>query len=190
VRANKLEAAWWNEVLAGETGVPHPVYGDQVKVRFTDGRLILSGELDSRRDREELVRQARARIGNVVHDVEASRLRYRERPEKRGVLDQTLLASYRHRDAADLALQYVLEHSRVEPKHAEIVDPKNPSRLHELAPAFAAEAEKRLARGEPILVIRVDEVDAFTVRALLEEGTRSTWTVAAPPELAATERAA
>jgi hypothetical protein len=70
------------------------------------------------------------------------------------------------------------------------VDRTNQSRLRELAPAFAGQAEKRVARGESILVIRVDEVDAFTVRALLDEGTRSTWSVAAPPELASVERAA
>jgi hypothetical protein len=36
-----------------------------------------------------------------------------------------------------------------------------------------------------VLVMRVDETDAFTVRGLIEEETRCHWTLATPPEVAA-----
>lgn len=182
------EAAWWDEVLAGEAAAEHPVFGDQLKVRLTDGKLILAGELGSRQEREHLVRQARSRLGNGVHEVDASRLRYRTHPERRGVLDQTLIAAFQHRDTADLARKFIVEHSRVQPKHMEIVE-KQPGRLQQLAPEFEEDGRKRLERGEALLVIRCDEVDAFDIRQLLEEDTRSVWTIAAPPETAATERA-
>jgi hypothetical protein len=177
------EAAWWDEVLAGEAGVSHPVFADQLKVRVTDGKLVLAGELPSRRDRERIVREARSRLGNGVHEIDVSRLRYTTRPERRGVLDQTLIAAYQHRDTAELARKFIVEHSRVQPKHIEIVE-KQLGRLEQLVPGIAKAARNRLERGDTLLVVRGDEVDAFDVRQLLEEDTRSVWTVAAPPEIA------
>ncbi|HKC18260.1 MAG TPA: hypothetical protein VKE27_01380 [Candidatus Dormibacteraeota bacterium] len=182
------ETAWWDRVLAGQAGTQHPVFGDQLKVRLSDGKLILAGELANRRERDEVIRQAKARLGHGVHEIDVSRLRYRTHPERRGVLDQTLIAAFQHRDTADLARKFILEHSHVRPKHIEIVE-KQPGRLQQLAPGFEQAARKRLERGDALLVIRADEVDAFDFRQLLEEDTRSVWTVAAPPEVTTAAKA-
>ena len=178
-------AAWWDVVLAGDVDEPHPMYGEQLTVHLSDGRLRLSGELERQEDREELVRQARVRVGHGVHQIDVSGLRVRGRHERRGILDQTLVAAYHHRDTADLARKFVLEHSRVTPKHDEIVEPKNASRLRQLLPPeLVDDAKQILDRNYSLLVIRVDETDAYRVRALLEEETHSAWTIASPPRVA------
>jgi len=49
---------------------------------------------------------------------------------------------------------------------------------------------KALDEGGALLILQVDETAAFRVRELLEEDTRSDWTISLPPQLAErTERA-
>jgi hypothetical protein len=42
---------------------------------------------------------------------------------------------------------------------------------------------KALDSGHALLILRIDETEAFKVRELLDEDTRSEWTVAMPPRL-------
>jgi hypothetical protein len=176
--------AWFDAVLAGEADEPHPIYGDRVKVKFTDGLMTLSGELESKRDREELLGQARLRAGNGA--VDASNLRVPERPELRGVLEQTLIAAFDEPDVVELVRNFVAQRSRRKPKLQEIVQSGDVDRLRQLLPeAFVQEAQKALEKHKALLVLRVDETDAFDFRRLLEEDTRSTWTIAVPPQVSA-----
>jgi hypothetical protein len=46
---------------------------------------------------------------------------------------------------------------------------------------FVSKVEKAFTDGEAVLVARVDETEAFKVREMLAEDTRSRWTVATPP---------
>jgi hypothetical protein len=46
-------------------------------------------------------------------------------------------------------------------------------------------ARKALDPGQALLLLTVDETEVFRVRELLEEDTRSEWTVASPPQLSA-----
>ena len=175
--------AWWDAVLAGDVDEPHPILGDSVRVRVRDGCLILSGELARAADRDHLIRQARARIGAGFRDVDVSRLRLADSHERPGILDQTLIAAYPDPATARRASDFVLAHSRVRPRHHVVVESINKS-LRQAVPAdYIDDARKRLAKGDSLLVMRVDETDAFRVRELMEEDTRSSWTVAAPPEL-------
>lgn len=181
--ATALIDAWWASVLAGEVSEPHPVYGD-LKVRLDGGRLRLSAELESEADRNELVSQARARIGHGIDRVDVSRLTVASRHEKPGILHQTLVSAFPNRAAAEFARAFVLKHSRVTPIRDEVVDSAHASRLAGLLPGeFIDDAGKALDSGEAVLVLRVDETTAFRVRELLEEETRSLWTIAAPPQL-------
>ena len=171
-------------MLAGETGEAHPIFGDQVKVHLREGRLTLSGDLDRREDRSALLRQASSRIGRGINHVDASALRVADRHEKAGILEQTLVAAYPDRATAGLARKLVLEHSRVAPKEEGIVDHADARRLRELVPKeFVDDATKRIEHGDALLILRVDETAGFKVRELLEEDTRSTWTIATPPRL-------
>ena len=106
-------------------------------------------------------------------------------PEKPGLLDQTLIAAFRDNSTAVLASKFVMDHSRVTPKLLAIIDRTNLDRLRELLPNdYLEDATKRIERGKAVLILRVDETEVFKVRGLLEEDTRSTWTVTTPPELA------
>ncbi len=122
-----------------------------------------------------------------MHSYDVSRLRIRPHDEKPGLTSQTLLAAFTHRDTARVALEYFLEHTSSKPLHAEIidrdadVDPNLPSELLDAARA-------QLDRGMTLIAVEVDETEAFRARALLEEDTTSTWTVASPPSVLANGR--
>ena len=180
-------AAWWDAVLAGDNGEPHPIFGSDVSARIKDGCLVLSGTLLERSDREQLARQARSRIGRGFHDVDASRLRVADRTEKKGLLDQVLIAAYPDAGTARRACKFVVEHSRVKTKRDAILDP-GAGDIAAIVPAeYLGEARKHLSRGESLVVLRVDETDAFRVRELMDEDTRSSWTLAVPPEHASAD---
>src|ERR1700745_1412879 len=115
--------AWWDAGVAGAPADPPPLYGGDVSVRIRDDCLTLAGELVRAEDRTLLIRQARARIGHGFSDVDASRLRVPQRPERRGLLDQTLIAAYSNAAIARRAGKFVLEHGRVTPKEMAIVEP-------------------------------------------------------------------
>ena len=171
---------WWKQVLAGAVSTTHPVHGDELKVKLTEGRLVMWGEVPTKRDRDQLVREARERIGSGLHEYDAKGLRVRPKGEKRGVLRQTIAAAYPLRDTAELALQFFLEHTSTKPIRAEVVD--RDAKLQDRVPSeLVDDARKQLGRGLTLLVVEVDETEAFRARALLEEDTRSTWTTAAPP---------
>ena len=178
-------ASWWDAVLAGEGGEPHPVYGERISIHVAGERLEISGELERREDRDQLLEEARARVGHGIRDVDTSRLTVAQRRERPGVLEQTLVASFPDPATAELARKFVLEHGRATPKGEAVVDHQGSAKLRDLLPPeFVEDAKKRLDRGEALLILRIDETDAFRVRALLDEGTRSKWTIATPPEIA------
>jgi hypothetical protein len=181
--ATALVTAWWASVLAGDLYEPHPVYGS-LKAHLDGGRLRLSGELENEEDRNELVRQARAHIGHGIDRVDVSRLTVASHREKPGILSQTLISAFPNREAAEFARAFVLKHSRVAPLEDEVVDSTHADRLRNLLPEeFIDDAGKALDCGEALLILRVDETAAFRVRELLEEDTRSEWTIAVPPQL-------
>jgi len=73
----------------------------------------------------------------------------------------------------------------VTPKEMAIIDRTNLGKLRGILPEdYLEDATKRIERREAVLVLRVDETEVFKVRGLLEEDTRSTWTVTTPPQLA------
>ena len=187
-RANasaSLIDAWWATVLAGDVSEAHPVFGD-VRVQLRGGLLRLSGELESDADRNELIRQARQRIGHGIDSVDVSGLTTANRRERPGILEQTLISAFPSRDAAEFARDFVIRHSRVVPKLSEIIDPSQAGKLRALMPDdFVLDARKALVGGHALLILTVDETDAFRVRELLDEDTRSEWTMGAPPQLSA-----
>jgi hypothetical protein len=53
---------------------------------------------------------------------------------------------------------------------------------------LVAKARKWLEAGQALLILTVDETVAHRVRELLEEDTRSQWTITAPPTLSEARR--
>src|SRR5207245_6732065 len=103
-------ASWWDAVLAGEAGEPHPVYGERISVHVAGERLEISGELERREDRDQLLEEARARVGHGIRDVDTSRLKVAQRRERAGVLEQVIVGSVPDPATAQLARTIVLEH--------------------------------------------------------------------------------
>jgi hypothetical protein len=178
-----LVDAWWASVLAGDVDAPHPIQRE-VKVQLHGGLLRLSGELESPEDRDELVSEARQRIGHGIDQVDVSGLKVASRGETAGVLEQTLVSAFPGGEAAEYARDFVVEHSRVVPMLSEIVDAGNADKLRNLlSEDFGRRTAKAIDSGHALLILRVDETEAFKVRELLDEDTRSEWTVAMPPQL-------
>jgi hypothetical protein len=174
---------WWESVLAGQVDDPHPIYGADLDVAFKGGLLRLSGELPSEADRKELLHEAREFVGGAVDKIDAEHLAVTRRKEKAGVLEQTLIAAFPNRDVAELARKYLVESRRVQPKELEILDSsQGEARLRRLLPAqFISDVQKAFKAGDAVLVLRVDETAAFKARELLDEETRSLWTISTPP---------
>jgi len=174
---------WWATVLAGDVYQPHPLYGG-LKVRLDGRRLRLSGELESDEDRSELVRQAREHVGRGIDRVDVSDLTVASRHEKPGILEQTLISAFPSRDAAEFARDFVIKLSRVVPKQSDMVDADHVDELSRFVPGdFLKDARKAIDAGDALLILRVDETEEFKVRELLEEETRSQWTIGLPPRL-------
>jgi hypothetical protein len=179
---SRLVDAWWDALLAGPTDEPHPVYGDDLEVAIKHGILHLSGELPSEKDRKELLAQARGLVGHGIDRVNAKHLKASNRKDKPGILDQTLIAAFRNREMAEWARKYLVETRRIKPKQVEILDSGREGDLRNLLPEdFAGDVRRAFKAGEAVLVLGVDETEAFKVRKLLDEDTRSRWTVATPP---------
>ena len=188
-KSDPLINAWWASVLAGDIDEPHPVYGAALRVRLDRTRLRLSGELDSAMDKADLVREARKRIGHGISGVDVSKLRVAQRQEKPGILDQTLISAFTSRVPAEYARDFVLKHSRVEPKQHDVIDADQEVELRTRMPEqFIDDVIRALDEGLAVLVLRVDETDAFRVRELIDEDTRSLWTIATPPVLSGSAR--
>ena len=180
--------AWWNAVLAGGVDEPHPVYGDDLKVSIRHGVLRLAGTLPTE-DREELLNRAGAFVGHGIQAVDAKRLKLVKSTEKAGILEQTLIAGFRDRDVAELARDYLVGIRRLKAKELEVLGGEQGAKARRLVPEdFVSRVERAFADGEAVLVARVDETEAFKVREMLAEDTRSRWTVATPPTPAAKAR--
>lgn len=166
--------------MVGHTDDSHPVYGDSVRARLHGGVLHLLGELVSDQERQKLISEARQFVGRGLEDVDARRLRVKRPDSPRGVLDQTIIAAYPNADIAEYALGFLRGHSRVTPKEAQVLRSDDVPKLDRLGD-FAPDVCKALDAGYSVLIIRVDEADAFEAREMLDEDTRSLLTVVTPP---------
>lgn len=174
---------WWASILAGLVDDPHPIYGADLDVAFKGGLLRLSGELPSEADRKELLAEARTFVGGAVDRIDAEHLSIARNGEKPGILDQILIAAFPNREVAEFARDYLVDSRRVQPKLLEILDAGNgEAKARRLLPAeFIGNVQRAFKAGDAVLVLRVDETTAFKVRELLDEETRSLWTIATPP---------
>jgi hypothetical protein len=181
--------AWWNAVLAGGQDEPHPVHGDDLKVSIRHGVLRLTGTLPTEEDRWELLQTARAYVGHGIEKVDANGLKVVKPKEKPGILDQTLIAAFPNREVAELTRDYLVDIRRLKPKQLDILDRGQEDKARHLLPeGFIKDVQKAFKAGEAVLIARVDETDAFKVREMLAEDTRSRWTVSMPPTAVAIGR--
>jgi hypothetical protein len=181
--------AWWSAVLAGGVDEPHPVFGDDLRVSIRHGVLHLAGVLATEADRSELLSRARTFVGHGIDAIDDKRLKVATSKELPGILEQTLIAAFRNREVAELAREYLVGVRRLRAKQLDVVDHAQAARAPSLVPeAFMPEVKKAFRHGDAVLVVRVDEIEAFKVREMLAQDTRSRWTIATPPALSSRQR--
>lgn len=174
--------AWWKAVLAGGVDEPHPVHDDDLTVSIRHGTLRLVGTLPTEADKAELLERGREFVGHGIDRLDAKHLKVVRRKDKPGILEQTLIAAFRNRDVAELARDYLVGIRRLKAKQLDILDHGQEDKMRRiLPPEFIDDVRRALKTGDAVVVVRVDETDAFKVREMLAEDTRSRWTVAAPP---------
>ena len=98
----------------------------------------------------------------------------------RGILDQTMIAAFASPALAEHARKSLREHGRLKPKELVVVNSARDPVLNRIG-EFAVDVRKALAHGNSIVLVRLDEIDAFEARELLDEDMRSLWTVGTPP---------
>jgi hypothetical protein len=174
--------SWWKAVLAGGVDEPHPVHADDLSVSIRHGTLHLAGTLPTEQDKAELLERGRDFVGRGIDRLDAKHLKVVKRRDRPGILEQTLIAAFRNREVAELARDYLVGIRRLKAKEIEIVDRDDEAKAHRIVSAdFMPDVQKAFKHGDVVLVVRVDEIDAFKVREMLAQDTRSRWTVATPP---------
>lgn len=180
--------AWWIKALAGQASHAHPVHGTNVRARVQGRTLILSGTVPSERDHREIRREAQhLKRSHGIARVQDELVVQRTALEREGLLAQTLLCVYATGEQAGFAAGYLEGHANFTADMIHVLTP-NPlesavATLRALLPsAYWDDAQRELHDGMSLLIVMVDELDAFTARELLEEETPSLRTLALPPE--------
>jgi hypothetical protein len=95
-------------------------------------------------------------------------------------LDQTIIAAFASLAQAEHARKSLRGHGRLAPKQLVVVKSGQDPVLNQIG-EFAVDVRKALADGNAIVIVRLDESDAFEALEHLDQDTRSRWTVAMPP---------
>jgi hypothetical protein len=174
--------AWWLEVLSGEQGRDHPIYGPNLRAKLTGDVLEVSGLVESR-DAEEKLR------ADILALTEGGicRVRFRvsvvEPQGDRGVLKQTIMAFYTNAQQTRMAERYLEGHPGVTPTRVEVLDQQSVVPvLKELANEWHRELSDGFKKGKSLLLVEVDEIDAFRAIELLDD-TKGVEILVLPPKV-------
>jgi hypothetical protein len=175
--------AWWMAVIAGQVDQSHPTLGTDVKARVKGDTLIISGQVPSTSDRREIAREVehlkRHGINHIRNELKVVK--------EQSADMQTLLGVFDSEERAGFAAGYLEGHAQLTPAVLQVIAPQVPadarSALRALLPQDCwQDAEGALKAGRSLLILIVDETDAFKARVLLDEETRSLRTLVLPPE--------
>ncbi|GAC1447979.1 MAG: hypothetical protein PVSMB4_04390 [Ktedonobacterales bacterium] len=187
--------AWWTSVLAGQVDQSHPVHGTEVNARVEGDTLIITGKVPAESDLHEIQREAHHLRGHGIAHIRSELQVVPETMEEKGVLVQTLLGVFETAEQAGFAAGYLEGHAHIQPDLMRVVAPDDPdggtALLHAILPAaYWEDGERALEAGRALLIVTVDETQAFKTRELMEEETRSLRMVILPPEPARNVRTA
>jgi hypothetical protein len=174
--------AWWLEVLAGEQGRDHPIYGPNLRAKLRGDILEVSGRVESTEAEEKL----RAEI-HTLNEGGICRVRLKvavvEAQGDRGVLKQTIMAFYTNAAQSRMAERYLEGHPGVTPIRVEVLDEQSVSPvLKDLAKEWRRELADGFRRGKSLLLVEVDEVEAFRAIELLDD-TKGVEILVLPPKV-------
>lgn len=186
--------AWWTSVIAGQADQPHPIHGTKIAAKVESDTLVVRGKVSSQADldevREEIEHLAGHGVAHVRVEVEVEEANTREK----GLLRQTLVGAFDTEELAGFAAGYLEGHAHVPREAMLLVEadggdaPQDRAALDYLGPPYADQVRATLDAGRTVLIVSVDEVDAFRVRELLDEETRSLETLVLPPQPASPRR--
>lgn len=181
--------AWWASVLVGQTREPHPMHGDAVRAHMDGDTLVITGKAASRQDRRAIAREAEHLRNHGVAHMRNELAVVPETADRRDLLVQTLIGFYATPDQAGFAAGYLEGHALIPSRLLLLIDRDpadagaGPAQLRAVLPqAYWHESETALDAGQTLLVLMVDELDAFKARELLEEETPSLRLLVLPPE--------
>ena len=178
--------AWWLSALAGQVEASHPIYGTKIKTTIKEGVLTLSGTVTSEEGHREILSETdqlkQLGVSQIVDELEV----VPENSDRKGLLVQTLIGVFDNKDQAGFAQGYLEGHAHVTPDVAKVVvldGEVERATLRAIVPAsWIEDAQKALDAGRALLVVTVDETEAFKTRELLDEETNSLRTLVLPPE--------
>jgi hypothetical protein len=181
--------AWWTSVLAGQVDAAHPVHGNNLKTQIDGDTLIVSGTVATEEDRNAIAAETEHLKGHGIRTVRNEVEVMPEVTDEAGLLIQTLIGIFESPELAGFAKDYLEGHAHVKPLLLEVIAPgsaeNSRDELRALLPeAFWADADKALEAGQVLLIVSVDETQAFEGRRLLAEETPSLQTLILPPEAA------
>ena len=179
--------AWWAAALVGQTDEAHPARGTDVHARVRGDTLVITGKAVSAGERREIEREAERLKGHGIARVRNELVVVPETTDRRGLLVQTLIGFYDDTEQAGFAAGYLEGHALIQAPILAMFEGDDVEEgleaLHAIVPhTYWQESEEALRTGQTLLVVMVDEVDAFKSRALLEEETRSVRLLVLPPE--------
>ncbi|HZQ37653.1 MAG TPA: hypothetical protein VFD32_17100 [Dehalococcoidia bacterium] len=179
--------AWWTQVLAGQIDQAHPVQGGSVKAHLDGDTLVITGSVPSEADRQAIAAEVEHLRRNGVNAVRNELKAAPRDDEQPGLLVQTLIGAFETAEQAGFAEGYLQGHAHVDPRRMLVVaadaDEDARAALRSVLPnAYQQKAQQALAAGRSVLVVTVDETEAFQARELLDEETRSLETIVLPPE--------
>jgi hypothetical protein len=174
--------AWWLEVLSGEQGRDHPIYGPNVRAKLSGDVLEVSGLVESK-DAEAKLRTEILTLNEGGICQVRFRVKVVEPQGDRGVLKQTIMAFYTNSAQTRMAERYLEGHPGVTPIRVEVLDEQSVVPvLKDLADEWRRELADGFKKGKSLLLVEVDEIEAFRAVELLDD-TKGVEILVLPPKV-------
>lgn len=185
--------AWWTSVLAGQLDASHPVHGTDIHAALHGDTMVITGTVPTAQDRSDIETEVAEFQGTGFSTLRNDLVVRGGATGHAGLLTQTLLTAFESAEAAVFAQRFLTEHAHVHPKRLVVFDASATDAAHRIATflpeAYRDDAQGALDTGRSLLIVTVDETEAFKTRELLDEETRSLETVVLPPAAAPSWRA-
>lgn len=187
--------SWWIDLLEGEEEGSHPLFGNILQAQLKDQTLVVSGALPSEAARRNLERELHLIVEKRGVAVRNDTTVAPEGAERPAILEQTLIAIFEQELHAKLAIEQVEGNPLLRSVCLRLLAADSANRIGEedavarehIAATYQGELRRAIAAGHAILIATADETDAFALRELLDEDTRSLQVLVMPPILAAPE---
>jgi hypothetical protein len=180
--------AWWSTVLVGQLNGSHPIHGTAINAALQGETLVITGAVPTAQDRRDIEAEVAHLQGKGFTTLQNDLVVSDATADHAGLLTQTLFAVFESAEAAAFAQSYLIEHVQVHPEQLIVFAASAPDaaqRIAEYLPEASREdGQRALDAGRSLLIVTVDETEAFKTRELLDEETRSLQTVVLPPAAA------